>query len=114
MDTKAIAEAYFNVRAQIEESQARVSDAAEALLPLVKHGNPAAKAALDNLRRAAVSMEEERTRSDYLWRLASGQNPPPPAEAQTGEQSTSSGGNARPRTFLDNLIDDVMGAGFLP
>ncbi|MCE2563536.1 hypothetical protein [Komagataeibacter sp. FNDCF1] len=108
MDPKAVAEAYFNLCTRIEESQARVSDAAEALIPLVKKDDENARTALDSLRRAAVSMQAERTRAQYLWDLASGRNPPVPADDSPGPQQDTA---SRPHTFLDSLLADLMGSG---
>lgn len=107
MDPKAVAEAYFSLGTQIEESQARVSDAAEALIPLAQKGNEDARTALDRLREAAMSMQAERTRAQYLWDLAAGRTPPaPPAEATTPDQPGKAG---RPHTFLDSLLADLTG-----
>ncbi|WP_182356106.1 hypothetical protein [Komagataeibacter europaeus] len=101
MDTKTIAEAYFTLGTHIEDSQARVSDAAEALVPLVKRGDTDAVSALDNLRKAAVSMQAERLWAEYLWQLASGKNPAPPAD------TTTTPDQPQPHTFLDSLLGEL-------
>ncbi|GBQ54490.1 hypothetical protein [Komagataeibacter swingsii] len=101
MDTRTIAEAYFTLGTHIEESQARISDAAEALIPLVKRGDADAASALDNLRKAAVSMQAERLWAEYLWQLASGKTPPPPVDP------AATPGNPQPRTFLDSLLGEL-------
>ncbi|GCE82328.1 hypothetical protein [Komagataeibacter diospyri] len=101
MDTRTIAEAYFTLGTRIEESQARVSDAAEALIPLVKRGDADAVSALDNLRKAAVSMQAERLWAEYLWQLASGKTPVPPVDpAATSDRP-------QPHTFLDSLLGEL-------
>ncbi|EGG77137.1 hypothetical protein SXCC_02349 [Gluconacetobacter sp. SXCC-1] len=107
MDPKAVAEAYFSLGTQIEESQARVSDAAEALIPLAQKGDEHARAALDSLRQAAASMQAERTRAQYLWDLAAGRNPAPPADTTASPDQQNRA--ARPHTFLDSLLDDLTG-----
>ncbi|GAN99230.1 MULTISPECIES: hypothetical protein [Komagataeibacter] len=108
MDPKTIAEAYFTLGTHIEDSQARVSDAAEALIPLVRRGDQNAVQALGNLRKAAVSMQAERQWAEYLWQLASGKNPPPPAAAPTTTAAPTPDDTASPRTFLDNLLGDLI------
>ena len=101
MDTKTIAEAYFTLGTHIEESQARVSDAAEALMPLVKSGDKDAVSALDNLHKAAVSMQSERLWAEYLWQLASGKTPAPPVD------TTATPDQPQPHTFLDSLLGEL-------
>ncbi|MDT8871710.1 hypothetical protein RAA17_12935 [Komagataeibacter rhaeticus] len=75
--------------------------------PLAQKGDEHARAALDSLRQAAASMQAERTRAQYLWDLAAGRNPAPPADTTASPDQQNRA--ARPHTFLDSLLDDLTG-----